>query len=110
MILRRFGAVTLFIYRLSAQLLDSRHEDRRVPRRGFHHRRRLRGLVSPDYGTMARRAYFAAPLTLYTAAALRMVMGLVVILAASAARAPKNLRVLGGLMLFQGLTATVLRP
>jgi hypothetical protein len=39
-----------------------------------------------------------------------MVMGLVVILAATASRAPKTLRVLGALMCFQGLTATVLGP
>ena len=66
------------------------------------------GLVSPDYGTMVRRAYFAAPLTLYTAAALRIVMGLVVILAASGSRAPRTMRVLGAVMVVQGLTATAL--
>ena len=66
------------------------------------------GLISPDYGTTVRRAYFAAPLTLYTAAALRMVMGLVVILAAAASRAPRTMRALGALMFLQGLTATVL--
>lgn len=68
------------------------------------------GLVSPDYGTLIRRAYFAAPLTLYTAAALRMVMGLIVMLAAPASRAPKILSVLGALMFLQGLIATVLGP
>src|SRR5262249_43217195 len=68
------------------------------------------GLVSPDYGTTVRRAYFAAPATLYAAGALRMLMGLVVMLAASASRAPRTLRVLGALMCMQGLTATVLGP
>ena len=68
------------------------------------------GLVSPDYGTTVRRAYFSAPLTLYTAAALRMVMGLVVVLAATDSRAPKTLRVFGAVMLVQGMTATVLGP
>ena len=68
------------------------------------------GLVSPDYGTMVRRAYFAAPISLYTAAASRVVMGLVVLLAAPISRAPKTLRLLGVLMCLQGLTATVLGP
>src|SRR5215472_12182539 len=40
------------------------------------------GLVSPEYGTMVRRQYFASPATLYPAVALRLIMGLVVILAA----------------------------
>jgi len=68
------------------------------------------GLVSPDYGTMVRRAYFAAPLALYTAAALRMVMGLIVILAAAASRAPKTLRALGVVMCMQGLSAALMGP
>jgi len=68
------------------------------------------GLISPDYGTTVRRAYFGAPLTLYTAAALRMAMGLVVILAAAASRAPRTLRVMGALMFLQGLTAIALGP
>ena len=68
------------------------------------------GLISPDYGTTVRRAYFAAPLTLYTAAAIRMVMGLVVILAARGSRAPLAMRALGALMSLQGLTATALGP
>ena len=68
------------------------------------------GLVSPEYGSMVRRAYFAAPISLYTAAALRMAMGLVVFLAARASRAPNTLRALGAVMLFQGLTAMILGP
>src|SRR4051812_21596508 len=68
------------------------------------------GLVSPDYGTMVRRAYFAAPLALYTAAALRIVMGLIVILAAAASRAPKTLRALGAVMCMQGLSAALMGP
>ena len=68
------------------------------------------GIVSPEYGTMVRRLYFAAPATLYPAIALRMVMGLVVILAARASRAPKTMRALGILMCLQAVTATVLGP
>jgi hypothetical protein len=68
------------------------------------------GLVSPDYETMARRAYFASPILLYAAAAFRMGMGLVVILAAPASRTPQTLRALGALMFLQGLTATLLGP
>ena len=68
------------------------------------------GLVSPEYGTMVRRQYFASPATLYPAVALRLIMGLVVILASRASRAPKIMRVLGGVMCLQALTATVLGP
>ena len=68
------------------------------------------GLVSPEYGTMVRRQYFASPATLYPAVALRLIMGLVVILAARGSRAPKIMRVLGGVMCLQALTATVLGP
>jgi hypothetical protein len=68
------------------------------------------GLVSPEYGTLVRRQYFASPATLYPAVALRLIMGLVVILAAGASRAPKIMRVLGGVMCLQALTASVLGP
>jgi len=68
------------------------------------------GLVSPDSGTAVRRLYFATPVRLYAVAAVRVAMGLVVILCAAASRAPKTLRVLGALMCMQGLAATVLGP
>jgi hypothetical protein len=68
------------------------------------------GLVSPEYVTMVRRQHFASPMTLYPAVALRMGMGLVVILAARASRAPKTMRTLGAVMCLQALTATVLGP
>ena len=68
------------------------------------------GLVSPESGTALRRLYFATPVGLYAAAALRVVMGLVVILSASASRAPKTLRVLGGVVCLQGLAATLFGP
>ena len=68
------------------------------------------GVVSPAGVTSVRRQYFATPTGLYTAAAVRMAMGLVVILGATASRAPKTLRLLGALMCMQGLSATILGP
>ena len=68
------------------------------------------GIVSPDSVTMARRVYFARPVLLHLAAALRVTMGLVVILGARASRAPKTLRALGAVMCMQGLAATLLGP
>jgi hypothetical protein len=68
------------------------------------------GLLSPDTVTAARRQYFATPTGLYTAAAVRLAMGLVVILCAAASRAPKTLRLLGAVMCLQGLSATLLGP
>jgi hypothetical protein len=65
------------------------------------------GIVSPDSVTMVRRLSFATPGRLYAAGALRVVMGLVIILAAPTSRAPKILRALGGLMCMQGLAATL---
>ena len=68
------------------------------------------GIISPESGTEIRRLYFATPVRLYAAAAIRVAMGLVVILAATASRTPKTLRALGALMCMQGLTATLLGP
>jgi hypothetical protein len=68
------------------------------------------GLVSPDTVTAARRLYFATPVRLFTAAAVRMAMGLVVILFAPRSRAPKTLRTLGAVMCMQALSATLLGP
>ena len=68
------------------------------------------GLVSPDSVTAVRRSYFATPVGLYAAAALRVAMGLAVILCAPASRAPKTLRALGAVMCMQGLAATLLGP
>ena len=68
------------------------------------------GLVSPASVTAIRRQYFATPTGLYTAGAVRLAMGLVVILGATASRAPKSLRLLGALMCMQGLSATILGP
>lgn len=68
------------------------------------------GLVSPEGGTTVRRLYFATPGGLYTAGALRLAMGLVVILAAPTSRAPKTLRALGAVMCMQALSLTLLGP
>ena len=68
------------------------------------------GIISPDRGTEIRRLYFATPVRLYTAAAFRVAMGLVVILSATASRAPKTMRALGAVMCMQGLSATLLGP
>lgn len=68
------------------------------------------GLVSPDSLTAARRQYFATPTGLYTAGAVRLAMGIVVTLSATASRAPKTLRLLGALMCMQGISATLLGP
>ena len=68
------------------------------------------GIVSPDSVTTARRLYFATPAGLYTAAAVRVTMGLVVILFAPHSRTPKTLRALGAVMCMQALSATLLGP
>jgi hypothetical protein len=68
------------------------------------------GIVSPDSVTAARRVYFATPVGLYTAAVVRVAMGLVVILFAPHSRAPKTLRALGAVMCAQALSATLLGP
>ncbi len=68
------------------------------------------GIVSPDSLTTVRRQYFATPVTLYTAGALRLAMGLVVILVAPTSRAPKTMRALGAVMCMQALAATLLAP
>ena len=68
----------------------------------------MAGIVSPDGGTTLRRVYFATPGRFYTAGAVRVAMGLVLILAASSSRWPRTLRVLGALMCLQALTATLL--
>ena len=68
------------------------------------------GLMSPESGTEIRRLYFATPARLYTAAAIRIAMGLIVLLSATASRAPKMLRALGAVMSMQGLWAILLGP
>ena len=66
------------------------------------------GIASPDSVTTVRRQYFATPVGLYTAGAVRVAMGLVLILVARVSRAPKILRTLGALMCAQGVAAALL--
>jgi hypothetical protein len=63
------------------------------------------GIISPDSLTTVRRLYFATPVALYTAAAIRVAMGLVMILFAPRSRTPKTLRALGVVVCAQGLAA-----
>ena len=70
----------------------------------------IAGLVSPDGVTTVRRLYFATAAGLYAAAAVRVAMGLVVILCAPASRAPKTLCALGALVCMQGLAASLFGP
>ena len=70
----------------------------------------IAGLVSPDSVTTVRRLYFATPVSLYSAAAVRVGMGLVLILSAPASRTPKTLRALGAVVCMQGFTAALLGP
>lgn len=64
------------------------------------------GIVSPDGGTTLRRWYYATPGRFYTVGAVRVAMGLVLILAASGW--PRTLRALGAIMCLQALVATFL--
>src|ERR1051325_6945651 len=64
------------------------------------------GIVSPDYGMTLRRSYYATPGRFCAAGAVRVSMGLVLILAASS-RWPRTLRVLGAMVCLQGLAGTL---
>jgi hypothetical protein len=68
------------------------------------------GLISPASLTAVRQQYFATPTGLCTAGAVRLAMGLVVILGARVSRAPMTMRLLGALICMQGLSATILGP
>jgi hypothetical protein len=68
------------------------------------------GLVAPASLTAARRLYFATPTGTYTAGAIRVAMGVAVVLGATVSRAPKTMRLLGALMCMQGISATILGP
>ena len=65
------------------------------------------GIASPDSVMAVRRQYFATPVGLHAASAVRVAMGLVLILIARVSRAPKTLRALGAVMCAQGVAATV---
>ena len=66
------------------------------------------GIVSPDSFMTLRRLYFATPGRFYSAGAVRVAMGLVLIVAASSSRWPRTLRALGAVVCLQGLAATLL--
>src|SRR5579863_2794822 len=66
------------------------------------------GIVSPEGGMTVRRLYFATPGRFYMAGAVRVAMGLVLMLAASGTRWPWTLRAFGAAMCLQALVATVL--
>lgn len=65
------------------------------------------GIVSPDSFMTLRRLYYATPGRFYAAGALRVAMGLMLILAASISRWPRTLRALGAVMCLQGLAGTL---
>ena len=65
------------------------------------------GVVSPDSFMTLRRLYFATPGRFYAAGAVRVAMGLVLILAASGSRWPRTLRALGAVMCLQAFAATL---
>jgi hypothetical protein len=59
------------------------------------------GIISPDSLTTVGRLYFATPVGLDAAGAMRVAVGLVLILAAPKSRAPKTLRTLGVVVCLQ---------
>jgi cell division protein FtsW (lipid II flippase) len=65
-------------------------------------------LVATDSAMTLRRLYFATPGRFYTVGAVRIAMGLVLILAASNSRQPRILRVLGAVICLQAIGANIL--
>jgi hypothetical protein len=70
----------------------------------------IAGLVSPDSVMAVRRLYFATRVGLYAVGAVRVAMGIAVIMCAPASRAPKTLRALGTVVCLQGLAAMLFGP
>src|SRR5262245_9938189 len=68
----------------------------------------ITGIVSPDVAMTLRRLYYATPKLFYAAVAVRVAMGLGLILAASSSRWPETLRALGAVMCLQGISAMLL--
>lgn len=64
-------------------------------------------IVFPDNMMTIRRSYYT-PGGLVVGGAVRVAMGLVLILAASSSRWPRSLRVLGAVICLQGITANLL--
>jgi hypothetical protein len=67
----------------------------------------IAGIVSPESMMTLRRSYYT-PSGLYIGGAVRVGMGMVLILAASTSRWPKILRMLGAMMCMQGIMANIL--
>lgn len=65
----------------------------------------LVGIVATDSAMTIRRLYFATPSRFYAAGAVRIAMGLVLILAASISRWPRTLRAFGAVMCLQAIAA-----
>jgi len=65
------------------------------------------GLISPDTVMALRREYVVNAYGMYVVAAVRLVLGVLLILFAPASRATKILRVLGVLVCLQGLVQAV---
>lgn len=65
------------------------------------------GIVATDSAMTLRRLYFATPSRFYAAGAIRVAMGLVLILAASSSRWPRTLRALGAVMCLQAIAANL---
>jgi hypothetical protein len=65
------------------------------------------GFMSPDSLITLRRDYLATTVGLYVGGAVRLAMGLVLILFAPASRAPKTLRALGAVVCVQGLASAL---
>ena len=66
----------------------------------------MAGIVSPDRMMTLRRLYYT-PGGLYAAGAVRVAMGLVLILAASSSRWPRTLCAFGAMMCLQALAANL---
>lgn len=65
----------------------------------------LAGVVATDSATALRRLYFATPARFYATGAVRLAMGLVLILAASSSRWRRTMRVFGSVMCLQAVVA-----
>jgi hypothetical protein len=67
----------------------------------------IMGIVCTESAITFRRLYFATPSRFYAAGAVRIAMGLVLILAASSSRWPRTLRALGAVMCLQAIAANL---
>ncbi len=65
------------------------------------------GIFSTDSAITLRRLYYATPGRFYAAGAVRVAMGLVLILAATNSRWPRTLRAMGAVMCLQALAGNL---